>query len=179
MSDRVTVIVGHRVGKVEAVRRLKEGFARTKGHLGEMIAIEQETWESDTLRFRMRALGQTAAGTIEVLEDALRIEVSLPWLLAKAANCSSSIAQGSDAAPGEEIVCRKPSNRATGLLVRWETGTLDATRRGHVAEAALCGAALATSQDLIQTQRLPVRSGVCRRRFASPMPRSVRVSASS
>jgi hypothetical protein len=33
----------------------------------------------------MRALGQTAAGTIEVLEDALRIEVSLPWLLAKAA----------------------------------------------------------------------------------------------
>lgn len=85
MSDPVTVIVGHRLGKVEAIRRLKEGFARTKGHLGEMIAIEQEIWEDDTLRFHMRALGQTAAGTIEVLEDALRIEVSLPWLLAKAA----------------------------------------------------------------------------------------------
>jgi hypothetical protein len=85
MSDPVTVIVGHRLGKVEATRRLKEGFARTKGHLGEMIAIEQEIWEEDTLRFHMRALGQTAAGTIEVLEDALRIEVSLPWLLAKAA----------------------------------------------------------------------------------------------
>jgi hypothetical protein len=82
VSDRVTVIVGHRVGKVEAVRRLKEGFAHTKGHL---IAIEQETWEGDTLRFHMRSLGQTATGTIEVLEDALRIEVSLPWLLAKAA----------------------------------------------------------------------------------------------
>ena len=37
------------------------------------------------MRFRMRALGQTAAASIEVLEDALRIEVSLPWLLAKAA----------------------------------------------------------------------------------------------
>lgn len=85
MSDPVTVIVGHRLGKVEAIRRLKEGFARTKGHLGGMIAIEQEIWEDDTLRFHMRALGQTAAGTIEVLEDALRIEVSLPWLLAKAA----------------------------------------------------------------------------------------------
>ena len=85
MSDPVTVIVGHRLGKVEAIRRLKEGFARTKGHLGGMIAIEQEVWEEDTLRFHMRALGQTAAGTIEVLEDALRIEVSLPWLLAKAA----------------------------------------------------------------------------------------------
>ena len=85
MSDNVTVVVGHSYGKVEAVRRLKEGFARTKGHLGQMIAIEQETWEGDTLRFHMRALGQTAAGTIEVMEDALRIEVSLPWLLAKAA----------------------------------------------------------------------------------------------
>jgi hypothetical protein len=86
MSDTVTVIVGHRLGKSEAVRRIKEGFACTNGHLGPMIAIEQQTWEGDTLRFRMRALGQTAASSIEVLEDSLRIEVSLPWLLAKAAN---------------------------------------------------------------------------------------------
>ena len=85
MSDTTTVIIGHRLGKVEAVRRLKDGFERTNGHLGPMIAMEEETWEEDTLRFRMRALGQTTAGSIEVLEDALRIEVSLPWLLAKAA----------------------------------------------------------------------------------------------
>ena len=85
MSDTVTVIIGHRLGKVEAVRRLKESFARTNGHLGAMIATEQETWQGDTLRFRMRVLGQTAAASIEVLEDALRVDVSLPWLLAKAA----------------------------------------------------------------------------------------------
>ena len=85
MSETVTVIIGHRLGRVEAVRRLKESFARTNGHLGPMIAIEDESWEGDTLRFRMRALGQTAAASIDVLEDALRIEVSLPWLLAKAA----------------------------------------------------------------------------------------------
>jgi hypothetical protein len=85
VSDIVTAIIAHRLGKVEAVRRVKEGFARTNGHLGARIAMEQETWEGDTLRFRMRALGQTAAASIEVLEDALRIEVSLPWLLAKAA----------------------------------------------------------------------------------------------
>ncbi|HVF62683.1 MAG TPA: polyhydroxyalkanoic acid system family protein [Casimicrobiaceae bacterium] len=85
MSDTVTVIIGHRLGKGEALRRLKEGFARTDGPFGPMIATEQEAWEGDTLRFRIRALGQTAAASIEVLEDALRIEVSLPWLLAKAA----------------------------------------------------------------------------------------------
>ena len=85
MSETVTVIIAHRLGRVEAIRRLKEGFARTNGHLGAMIAMEGEAWEGDTLRFHMRALGQTAAASIEVLEDALRIEVSLPWLLAKAA----------------------------------------------------------------------------------------------
>ena len=85
VSDTVTVIVGHHLGKVEVVRRVKEGLARTNGHLGPMVAVEQETWEGDTLRFRMRALGQTAAASIEVLDDVLRIEVSLPWLLATAA----------------------------------------------------------------------------------------------
>ena len=85
MSDTVTLVVAHSLGKAEAVRRLKEGFARTNGQLGAMIAVEEETWEGDTLRFRMRALGQAAAASIEVLEDALRIELSLPWLLAKAA----------------------------------------------------------------------------------------------
>lgn len=84
MSETFTVLVNHGLGKVEATRRIKEGFARSDGHLGPMIAIEQQTWEGDTLRFRMRALGQTAAGNIEVLENALRIELSLPWLLAKA-----------------------------------------------------------------------------------------------
>ena len=83
MSDTVTATIGHHLGKVEAIRRLKEGFARTSSHLGP-IALENETWEGDTLRFRIHALGQSAAASIEVLEDALRIEVSLPWLLAKA-----------------------------------------------------------------------------------------------
>src|SRR5919108_1986282 len=67
MSDTVTVIVGHHLGRAEAVHRLKEGLARTNGHLGALIAIEQETWQVDTLRFRMRTLGQTAAASIEVL----------------------------------------------------------------------------------------------------------------
>ena len=68
VSDTVTAIVAHRLGKVEAVRRLKEGLARTNGDLG-LIAMQQQIWEGDTLRFRMRALGQTAAAGIEVLEE--------------------------------------------------------------------------------------------------------------
>jgi hypothetical protein len=69
-----------------------------------MIALDQETWEGDTLRFRVRALGQTAAASIEVLEDALRIELWLPWLLAKAAKRLLPILRKvSEPIPGEEI----------------------------------------------------------------------------
>lgn len=85
VSNSVTVTVSHRLGKIEASRRLREGLARSNGQLGGVIAIEQQNWQGDTLHFCMRALGQTASASIEVLEDALRIEVSLPWLLAQAA----------------------------------------------------------------------------------------------
>lgn len=85
VSDTVTAIVIHGLGRVEAVRRLKEGLAHSKGHLGGVIVMDQETWQGDTLRFRILALGQTALASIEVLEDALRIEVSLSGLLAKLA----------------------------------------------------------------------------------------------
>jgi hypothetical protein len=85
MSDTVTLIVGHRLGKAEAVRRLQDGLARSNGQLGPLIALQKETWQGDTVRFGLRALGQTAMASIEVMEDALRIDVSLPWLLAQAA----------------------------------------------------------------------------------------------
>jgi Putative polyhydroxyalkanoic acid system protein (PHA_gran_rgn) len=77
-----TVSLKHPLGKAEAVRRLKAGFAHLRANLAALVAIEQEFWEGDTLHFHMRALGQSAAGTAEVFEDSVRIDVMLPWLLA-------------------------------------------------------------------------------------------------
>jgi hypothetical protein len=85
MSTPVTASVPHRLGKAEAMRRLKAGLARARGDFGKVITIEHEEWDGDTLNFRMRALGQNAAGSITVMEDKLLIAVTLPWLLAKAA----------------------------------------------------------------------------------------------
>ena len=85
MSTPVTISVPHRLGKAEALRRLQTGLGRMRTNLSTLITIEQEVWSGDTLRFQMRGLGQTAAGSIDVLEDSLRIEVTLPWLLAKMA----------------------------------------------------------------------------------------------
>src|SRR3954470_6353202 len=70
-NNNVTVVVSHRLGKDEAIRRLKDGFAGSSDKLGGMIAIEQQTWQGDTLRFRVLALGQAASASIQVLKDAL------------------------------------------------------------------------------------------------------------
>jgi len=67
------------------VRRLKAGLARGRGHFGALMTIEQEEWSGDTLNFRMSAIGQAASGTVTVMEDQVLIAVTLPWLLAKAA----------------------------------------------------------------------------------------------
>ena len=83
MSAPLTVSIPHRLGKEEAVRRLKGGMSHIASNLGALITIEQEVWEGDTLTFQMRGFGQSASGTVAVFEDTVRIEVMLPWLLAK------------------------------------------------------------------------------------------------
>jgi hypothetical protein len=83
MNVPLTVSVPHRLGKDEAVRRLKGGMSQMASKLGGLITIEREVWSGDTLTFQMRGLGQSAAGTIAVFEDSIRIDVTLPWLLAK------------------------------------------------------------------------------------------------
>jgi hypothetical protein len=73
----------HRLGKEEAIRRLKSGLGSARTNYGHLLSLDEETWNGDTVRFSVRALGQSAAGTIDVLEDQLRLTVTLPWLLAK------------------------------------------------------------------------------------------------
>jgi hypothetical protein len=91
----------------------------------------------------MRALGQAAAASIEVLEDALRIEVSMPWVLAETRQpISADIAQGSNATPRQEIAAPgvpdvRRARRLAGLkrvnLYRlWQQlGTPSPQDRGH------------------------------------------------
>jgi len=86
MSTPVTISVPHKLGREEAVRRLKSGLSRMANNLGGIIKIEQEVWSGDRLTFQMQGLGQSAAGTIDVRDDSLLIAVTLPWLLAKIAD---------------------------------------------------------------------------------------------
>lgn len=85
MSKPLVVSIPHRLGREEATRRLKSGLGNARANFAHLLTIEEETWSGDTVNFRVRSLGQVAHGTIDVLEDSVRLEVTLPWLLAKLA----------------------------------------------------------------------------------------------
>ena len=83
MSEPLIVVIPHRLGKDEALRRIKDGIGRAKSEFAWLLCLEQEDWSGDRLSFRASALGQRAVGFIDVYEGAVRLEVTLPWLLAR------------------------------------------------------------------------------------------------
>ncbi len=85
MSKPLAVSIPHRLGKAEAVRRLKSGLSQAQSNFGHLLTIQEQTWTGDHLQFRVSALGQVASGTIDVADDRVNLEVVLPWLLAKVA----------------------------------------------------------------------------------------------
>jgi hypothetical protein len=85
MPQPLIVSIPHRLGKEEAIRRLKSGLGVAQTKFDQVLSVQEETWSGDRLQFRIIALGQSASGTINVAEDYVRLEVALPWLLAKAA----------------------------------------------------------------------------------------------
>ena len=85
MSKPLVVTIPHRLGKAEAVRRLKSGMQRARDNFAGVMTITEDTWDGDRLTFRGGLLGQTTGGTIDVREDHVQIEVQLPWMLAQLA----------------------------------------------------------------------------------------------
>jgi hypothetical protein len=83
MSQPLVVSIPHRLGRQEATRRIKTGLGNARTNYAPWLAIEEETWSGDALQFRVRAVGQTAGGKIEVFDDHVQLEVTLPWLLGK------------------------------------------------------------------------------------------------
>ena len=85
MSKPLVVSIPHRLGREEASRRIKSGLASARAHYSAFLTIHEETWAGERLAFNVSALGQSATGSIDIAEDHVRLEVTLPWLLAKIA----------------------------------------------------------------------------------------------
>jgi Putative polyhydroxyalkanoic acid system protein (PHA_gran_rgn) len=80
MSAPLVVSIPHQLGREEAARRLKAGLTRAASSIP-VLNVDEERWDGDRMIFRVRALGQAASGHLDVAEDHVRLEVTLPWLL--------------------------------------------------------------------------------------------------
>lgn len=80
MSAPFIVSIPHGLGREEAARRLKAGLTRAVASVP-VLKVDEERWEDNRMIFRIRALGQVASGHLDVADDHVRLEVTLPWLL--------------------------------------------------------------------------------------------------
>ncbi len=94
MTAPLIVSIPHKLGQDEARRRLTNGLTRAASSFP-VLTVEEERWSGDHMDFRVRALGQAASGSIDVAEDHVRLEVFLPWLLAKFAEVVQSAIRAS------------------------------------------------------------------------------------
>jgi hypothetical protein len=77
----LVVSIPHRVGRQEAKRRVDAGVSRLGPELGAVVGGLDHSWNADTLNFRATAMWQTITGRIEVLDDTVRVEIDLPWMM--------------------------------------------------------------------------------------------------
>ena len=106
MSRPFVVTIPHRLGKQEAVRRLKTGFSNVRSNFGESFVVVKDAWEGDHLDFRASLLGQTTTGTVDVADDHVRLEVQLPWVLSLLAGKAKALVQKEG-----KLMLEKPSDQ--------------------------------------------------------------------
>lgn len=71
------------------MRRLKTGLSRAATSVP-MLSVDEERWQNNRMIFRVRAMGQAAAGNVDVADDHVRVEVVLPWLLQRFAEVAQA-----------------------------------------------------------------------------------------
>jgi putative polyhydroxyalkanoic acid system protein len=93
MAEPLVITISHKLGKEEALRRIKPALGKASQNFP-VLKVEEEVWSNERMDFRVRALGQVAAGNVQVAEDSVRLEVTLPWLLHKFAEAVQKTISG-------------------------------------------------------------------------------------
>ena len=85
MQGSLVATIPHRLGRAEAKRRLDAGLGHIRREAAPFVETIDLAWAGDRLDVRVTALRQSVTGGIEVFDDAVRVEIRLPWLLRLAA----------------------------------------------------------------------------------------------
>ena len=82
MIKTITISIPHRLTQEEARTRLANGLTELKQKYAGSVAGLEENWSGNLLSFRLTAVGQSITGRAEVLAEAVKLDIDLPWLLA-------------------------------------------------------------------------------------------------
>src|ERR1700730_5666055 len=82
MSNSIIITVPHRLGAEEAKKRIAERIELLRRDYIDKRAYSEPNWNGGTANLRVVVFGQTATAHLYVMNDALRVEVQLPWILA-------------------------------------------------------------------------------------------------
>jgi hypothetical protein len=81
MAKPFVVTVPHQLSREEAKSRVKGGMGQVRQQLAPFVGTMEESWTEDRMEFRLTAVGQNISGRLEVMDEAVRVEVELPWML--------------------------------------------------------------------------------------------------
>jgi hypothetical protein len=78
MSSPVVVDLPHSLGLEEAKRRIDRGMGRLGDHIPGGAARVEKSWEGDTMRLLVEAMGQVVRANMGVTSTHVRLELMLP-----------------------------------------------------------------------------------------------------
>lgn len=82
MAKPISITIPHQLGADEARRRLEAGLEQLAGQIpGGDASRFTQNWSGDVLNFSALAMGQAINGAVEVMQEAVRLEVALPGML--------------------------------------------------------------------------------------------------
>jgi hypothetical protein len=81
-TKTIDVSIPHRLSRDEARSRIKSGAERLRSQFGGQATKVNESWQDYHAEFGFSAMGQSVTGRMDVLDDAVKLSVDVPWMLA-------------------------------------------------------------------------------------------------
>jgi hypothetical protein len=81
IDNELVVRIPHRLGAVEAQRRIAGGLDAAKAQYGRYVQVAETEWAGNRLSFRLSALAQTIQGAVAVEDEFVELRAQLPLVI--------------------------------------------------------------------------------------------------
>jgi len=78
----VVITIPHQLSKADARQRIESHLTQLLGEYRSQLDHLDHHWNGDTLDFQGGVMGMTISGKLQVEDQLVRVELTLPWVLA-------------------------------------------------------------------------------------------------